>query len=111
MRYVVLRANNSLFTYQLEAIYQFDEYENRYIANLVADRGHNSPTYGNWVYNTVTMGGYGLNAYVARMYSIEELLYHLAYVGPVSLSMKGQMTSNLKDYYTMINKFTIINNI
>ena len=46
------------------------------------------------------MGGYGLNSYVARMYSIEELLYHLAYVGPVSLSMKGQMTSNLKDYYT-----------
>ena len=38
-----------------------DEFEHRYIANLVADRGHNSPTYGNWVYNTVTMGAYGLD--------------------------------------------------
>ena len=74
------------------------EFEHRYIASIVKDYGNN--IYGNWVYNTVTMGGYGLNAYVARMYSIEELLYHLAYVGPVSLSMKGQMTSNLKDYYT-----------
>ena len=74
------------------------EFEHRYIASIVKDYGNN--IYGNWVYNTVTMGGYGLNAYVARMYSIEELLYHLAYVGPVSLSVKGQMTSNLKDYYT-----------
>ena len=74
------------------------EFEHRYIASIVRDYGNN--IYGNWVYNTVTMGGYGLNAYVARMYSIEELLYHLAYIGPVSLSVKGQMTSNLKDYHT-----------
>lgn len=74
------------------------EYEHRYIASIVKDYGNN--IYGNWVYNTVTMGAYGLNAYVARMYSIEELMYHLAYVGPVALSVKGQMTSNLKDYYT-----------
>ncbi len=74
------------------------EFEHRYVASLVKDYGNN--IYGNWVYNTVTMGAFGLNAYVSRMYSIEELLYHLAYIGPVSLSMKGQMTSNLKDYYT-----------
>lgn len=74
------------------------EYEHRYIAKIVYDHGNN--IYGNWVYNTVTMGAYGLNAYVARMYSINELIYHLATVGPVALSVKGQMTSTAKDYYT-----------
>ncbi|MDD3170770.1 MAG: C39 family peptidase [Bacilli bacterium] len=64
-------------------------YEHRYIAGLVADRGHNNPTYGNWVYNTVTMGAFGLNAYVQRMYSWNELKYHLATVGPVGASIKG----------------------
>lgn len=33
MRYVVLKDDNSLFTYQLEAIYQFDENEWRYICS------------------------------------------------------------------------------
>ena len=33
-------------------------------------------------------------------YSIEELVEHLANVGPVGLSVKGQMTSDKKDYYT-----------
>ena len=32
--------------------------------------------------------------------SLEELVRHLNDVGPVSLSMKGQMTSDKKDYYT-----------
>lgn len=68
---------------------EFDEYENRYIANLVADRGHNSPTYGNWVYNTVTMGAYGLSSYVKHMYSWDELKLHLATVGPVGASIAG----------------------
>lgn len=62
------------------------EYEHRYIASIVRDYGNN--IYGNWVYNTVTMGGYGLNSYVARMYSVDELIYHLAHVGPVALSVK-----------------------
>lgn len=75
-----------------------DEFEHRYIAGIVKDYGND--IYGNWVYNTVTMGGYGLNAYVARMYSVDELMYHLATVGPVALSVKGQMTSTAKDYYT-----------
>lgn len=74
------------------------EYEHRYIASIVRDYGNK--IYGNWVYNTVTMGGYGLNAYVARMYSIEELMYHLANVGPVALSVKGTMTSNVTSYTT-----------
>lgn len=74
------------------------EYEHRYIASIVRDYGNN--IYGNWVYNTVTMGGYGLNSYVARMYSVDELIYHLAHVGPVALSVKGTMISNEKTYTT-----------
>lgn len=65
------------------------QYEHRYIAGLVADRGHNNPTYGNWVYNTVTIGAFGLDAYVQRMYSWSELKMHLATVGPVGASIKG----------------------
>ncbi len=66
-----------------------DQYENRYIAGLVADRGHNSPTYGNWVYNTAVLGAFGLDAYVKRLYSWEELKWHLANVGPVGASISG----------------------
>ena len=77
----------------------FDEqYEHRYIASIVEDYGNN--IYGNWVYNTVTMGAYGFDAYVARMYSIDELLYHLSNVGPVALSVKGTMVSSEKTYTT-----------
>lgn len=67
----------------------YDQYENRYIAGLVADRGHNNPTYGNWVYNTVTMSAFGFDAYVKHMTSWEELKWHLANVGPVGASIKG----------------------
>ena len=65
------------------------EFEHRYVASLVADRGHNAPTFGNWVYNTIVMGAFGYTAYVARMYSWEELKLHLAKVGPVGASIKG----------------------
>jgi len=65
------------------------EFEHRYVASLVADRGHNAPTFGNWVYNTIVMGAFGYTAYVARMYSWEELKRHLAKVGPVGASIKG----------------------
>lgn len=78
---------------------EFDsQYEHRYIAGIVRDYGNN--IYGNWVYNTVTMGGYGFDAYVARMYSVDELVYHLSNVGPVALSVKGTMTSTEKTYTT-----------
>ena len=65
------------------------EFEHRYVAKLVADPGHNSPTYGNWVYNTAAMSSFGFTSYVARVYSWEELKYHLAKIGPVGLSIKG----------------------
>ena len=65
------------------------EFEHRYVASLVADPGHRAPMYGNWVYNTAAMGAFGLDAYCARTYSWEELKYHLATVGPVGASIKG----------------------
>lgn len=74
------------------------EYEHRYVASLVKDYGNN--IYGNWVYNTATISAYGLNSYLARMYSLEELMYHLANVGPVSLTVRGTMTSNVASYTT-----------
>lgn len=87
-----------LLKYQGLDFSSYDTYEHRYVAYLVRDYGNN--IFGNWVYNTVTIGAFGYNSYVARMYSLEELMYHLAFVGPVAISVKGQMTSNLKNYYT-----------
>ena len=86
---------------------EFDsQHEHRYIAGLARDYGN--AIYGNWVYNTVTMGAYGFNSYVARFYSVEELCHHIATIGPVACSMKGQMTSDMKDYYTAGHLITII---
>lgn len=74
------------------------EYEHRYMASIVRDYGNK--IYGNWVYNTAAMGGYGFNAYVARMYSVDELRYYLANYGPVALTVKGTMVSSEKTYTT-----------
>ena len=46
------------------------------------------------------MGAFGFYSYVERMFSIEELVFDLAEYGPVAISVKGQMTSNIFDYYT-----------
>ena len=80
-----------LLKWKGEDFSKYDEYENRYIANLVADRGHNNPTYGNWVYNTAVIGAYGYDSYVRHMTSWEELKYHLATVGPIGASVKGNI--------------------
>ena len=64
-------------------------HEHGYIATLVADPGHNSPTYGNWTYNMAAAGALGQTAYFAKMYSFEELQYHLANYGPVGVSING----------------------
>lgn len=82
----------------LDFTHQDSEFEHRYIASIVRDYGNQ--IYGNWVYNTVAMGGYGFDAYVARMYSVNELIEHLATVGPVALSVKGTMISSEKTYTT-----------
>lgn len=75
-----------------------DSFEHRYIAGIVKDYGHN--IYGNWTYNVVTMGAYGFHSYVDRMYSLDELQYSLLTNGPLGISVKGTMVSNLKTYTT-----------
>ena len=67
------------------------EFEHRYIASLVADNGHHSPTYGNWVFNTAVISAFGVDSYVARHYSWEELKLHLATIGPVGASIRGDV--------------------
>lgn len=66
-------------------------YEHEYIAGLLKDYGDFN-AYGNWVYNTVGMSGFGETSYVKRMYSYQELLNHLDKVGPVSASINGYVT-------------------
>lgn len=64
-----------------------DSLPHRENATLFFDYGHK--IYGNWVYNAAGMGAYGENSYVKRIYSWEELQQHLATVGPVALSIRG----------------------
>lgn len=68
-------------------------YEHEFMAKMVADTGHNNPTYGNWSYNMITAGAFGVNAYVARMYSWEEVKWHLNNVGPLGANVRGQFGS------------------
>lgn len=68
-------------------------YEHEFMAKMVADTGHNNPTYGNWSYNMITAGAFGVDAYVARMYSWEEVKWHLNNVGPIGANVKGQFGS------------------
>ena len=64
-------------------------YEHEYMANMVADRGHNNPTYGNWSYNMMAASAFGVNAYVGKFYSWDEMRYHLANIGPIGCSISG----------------------
>ena len=85
-------------------------YEHEYIASLVADPGHNSPTYGNWSYNMAVAGAFGDNAYVARMYSWEEVMYHLATVGPMGASIRssnGEWGYNTNGHLVIIRGYRI----
>ena len=74
------------------------QYEHEYIANVVKDYGND--IFGNWVYNTIGMSSFGEISYVKRFYSYQELLKHLATVGPVSASIKGTTITNKKTYTT-----------
>ena len=71
------------------------DYEHQYVASLAKDYGHNM--YGNWVYNVAVMGAYGEYAYVKRFVNNDELMWHLENIGPVALSVKGDMQGY---YYT-----------
>ena len=73
-------------------------YEHGYIANIAKDYGND--IFGNWAYCCITMGAYGENAYVKRYYSENELLLHLANVGPIAASIKGYVINGVKDYNT-----------
>lgn len=68
---------------------EYDEFEHRYVAGLVADPGHNAPTYGNWAFNTAVIGAFGLTSFTYGMTGWEELKHHLATVGPVGASIRG----------------------
>ena len=84
-------SSTMLLKYKGHNFSAFDEYENRYIANLARDYGNE--IFGNWVYCTVIMTSFGERAYVMRMYSLDELKEHLANVEPVALSVKGKMNA------------------
>ncbi|MBQ8292837.1 MAG: C39 family peptidase [Bacilli bacterium] len=92
-------SSTMLLKYKGHSFAEYDEFENRYIANLARDYGNE--IFGNWVYCTVIMTAYGEKAYVMRMYSLDELKEHLANVGPVALSVKGKM-----DAYDIDNTYT-----
>ena len=70
-----------------------DTYEHEYMANMVADRGHNNPTYGNWSYNMITAGAFGVDAYVVRTYSWNEAKYLLNTIGPIGTNVRGYFGS------------------
>lgn len=65
------------------------EQPHEHIAKLFYDHGNNM--FGNWVFNTVGMSSYGYDSYVGRMYSFNELKYHLAKCGPIIVSVGGDL--------------------
>lgn len=65
------------------------EYEHEYIAINAKDYGHD--IFGNWVYCVAVMGAHGEDAYVKYFANNDELIEHLINVGPVALSVKGNM--------------------
>ena len=69
-------------------------YEHEYMAHAVYDFG--ASVYGNWTYNVAVMGAYGEYAYVKRFTGPNDLINHLEQIGPVALSVKG----NMQGYYT-----------
>ena len=66
------------------------KYEHEYMSNMVADTGHNNPTYGNWSYNMMAASAFGIDAYVGKYYSWDEIKYHLANYGPIGISIAGR---------------------
>ncbi len=93
-------ANLSEEDYELDPKFSKSQtsYEHGYIAYIVRDYGNN--IFGNWVYNCIGISSYGEISYVKRMYSNEELMYHLATVGPVGCSIKGSVVNGVKNYTT-----------
>ncbi len=83
-------------------------YPQEYIARkVVRDVNMSGGGFGNWVYNTVSMSHYGFKSYVARYYSIEELMYDLT-KGPVALSIKKCTMTQYENYKTYTHSGHII---
>ena len=83
-------------------------YPQEYIARkVVRDVNMSGGGFGNWVYNTVSMSHYGFKSYVARYYSIEELMYDLT-KGPVCLSIKKCTMTQYENYKTYTHSGHII---
>jgi hypothetical protein len=76
-------------------------YPQEYIARkVVRDVNMSGGGFGNWVYNTATLAHYGFKAYLAKFYSVEELMYALTQ-GPLCIGIKKcTMTQyeNIKTY-------------
>ena len=91
-------SSTMLLNYKGHSFEGLAAYQHEYMAYIVKDYG--ADIFGNWSYNTIAMGAYGEDAYVKRFYSLEELMYHLATVGPVAASVKGQVINNVRNYNT-----------
>ncbi len=99
-------SSTMLLKYKGHDFTSIDTLEHRYIAGIV--REYNSGIYGNWVYNTVGISSFGEISYVKRMYSYQELLHHLATVGPIAASVKGTMIGELVKTWTTSGHLIVI---
>ncbi|MFA6626911.1 MAG: immunoglobulin-like domain-containing protein [Bacilli bacterium] len=99
-------SSTMLLKYKGHDFSSIDTLEHRYIAGIV--REYNSGIYGNWVYNTVGISSFGEVSYVKRMYSYQELLHHLATVGPIAASVKGTMVGELVKTWTTSGHLIVI---
>lgn len=84
-------------------------YEHEYVARMVCDHGHDG-IFGNWSYNMAFAGEFADLAYNQYMYSWEELKYHLATVGPVGASIKGNVgLYNTPGHLLVVTGYKIVN--
>lgn len=105
---VICSATSStmLLKYKGHDFSSIDTLEHRYIAGIVKE--YNSGIYGNWVYNTVGMSAFDEVSYVKRMYSYQELIHHLATVGPIAASVKGTMIGELVKTWTTSGHLIVV---
>lgn len=79
------------------------QYEHEYMAWLVND--YDLMVFGNWTFNVAVMGALGEYAYVGLFSGVNDLMNVLANIGPVALSVKG----NMQGYYTTAGHLLVCN--
>lgn len=84
------------------------KYPHEYIARMANDSGHN--IFGNWSYNMICAGSFGVDAYVSKMYSWDELRYELVHTGPIGVSIKGYFGSYTTNGHLLVVRGYKINN-